>query len=293
MDSATSHELFDAAFRRRLDVLKRVVAQALAGRGGGGRSPVKERGGRVEFAGHRGYVPGDDTRALDWNAYARLGKLVLKEFEAPRESQLLLVLDRSASMRAMQKDRHALRLAAALGWLALRAGARVACVTAAGASPWVSAPERFVELLTALQRLPDQTAAELARAVERAPASGAGPRSAVLLSDGYEHDDVTRAVAALRRRAGAVTWGHVVAPDELRAPDAPNVELVDAETGERQRVALTPAVVEAFAKRADQFLRETRQAVQRHGASYASAGPEVDLLTAVERVLGVARGASA
>ena len=60
--------IFDEEFRARLEVLKRIVARALAGRGGAGRSPLRDRGGRVEFAGHRAYVAGDDARTVDWGA---------------------------------------------------------------------------------------------------------------------------------------------------------------------------------------------------------------------------------
>ena len=44
------------------------------------RSP--HRGSSVEFAEYRKYVPGDDTRRLDWKAYARSDRHYIKEFEA-------------------------------------------------------------------------------------------------------------------------------------------------------------------------------------------------------------------
>ena len=34
-----------------------------------------------EFAEYRDYVPGDDLRFVDWNAYARTDRLYLKRFE--------------------------------------------------------------------------------------------------------------------------------------------------------------------------------------------------------------------
>ena len=44
------------------------------------RSP--HRGSSVEFAEYRKYVPGDDTRRLDWKAFARSDRFYIKEFEA-------------------------------------------------------------------------------------------------------------------------------------------------------------------------------------------------------------------
>jgi len=273
---------FDEDFRRRLAVLKRVVARALAGRGGGGRAPIAERGGRVEFADHRAYSPGDDTRNLDWAVYARLGSLVVMEFEAPREAHLLLVLDRSASMEAFGKADAAMRLAGALGWLGLAAGARVAVATAAAASRWISGPERFPELLEAIERA-NGGAADFPRAVERAPAAGGGRRTAILVGDLYEAESLTRALAALGRAQRVCV--HVVAPEELRAPDAPAVHLRDAESGAELEVQLDDATRGRFARAAERFLDDRRALATRHGARYARLTPGDDLVAAVEEVL--------
>ena len=53
-----------------------------------------------EFAEYRDYVPGDDLRFVDWNAYARTDRLYLKRFEGETNTRLLVVLDVSASMDA-------------------------------------------------------------------------------------------------------------------------------------------------------------------------------------------------
>ena len=53
-----------------------------------------------EFAEYRDYVPGDDPRFVDWNAYARTDRPLLKLFEGETNTRLLMVLDGSASMDA-------------------------------------------------------------------------------------------------------------------------------------------------------------------------------------------------
>ena len=53
-----------------------------------------------EFAEYRDYVPGDDLRFVDWNAYARTDRLYLKRFEGETNTRLLVMLDVSASMDA-------------------------------------------------------------------------------------------------------------------------------------------------------------------------------------------------
>jgi uncharacterized protein (DUF58 family) len=277
--------IFDAEFRQRLEVLKRLVARALAGRGGAGRSPLQERGGRVEFAGHRPYASGDEVRSIDWSVYARLEALVVKEFEAPREAHLLLVLDRSGSMACFGKDATALRVAAALGWLGLAGGARVACCSRAAGSPWLTAQERFPELLAALEKLPRGGTADLPAAVERAPALGTGRRTAVVFSDLYEAEPAARALGALRRRAGTVVGAHVVAPEELRAPDVPAVALRDAESGDVLRVRLDGATRSRFRAEAEAFLSARENLAASHGARLCRVAPGDDLIAAIERVV--------
>lgn len=83
-----------------------------------------------EFAEYRDYVPGDDPRFVDWNAYARTDRPLLKLFEGETNTRLLLLVDASASMdaygarqgtgEAPTKLRYAAFLAAALAFIAGR-----------------------------------------------------------------------------------------------------------------------------------------------------------------------------
>ncbi len=88
------------------------------------RSPV--RGSALEFAQYRKYVPGDDTRRLDWRTWGRTDRHYIKEFEADTNLQLCLVVDTSGSMDygppgATRLD-YARRLAGTLAYLAAQQG---------------------------------------------------------------------------------------------------------------------------------------------------------------------------
>ena len=61
------------------------------------RSPV--RGSSLEFAEYRKYVPGDDTRRLDWRVWGRSDRFYIKELEADTNLRLCLVVDTSGSMQ--------------------------------------------------------------------------------------------------------------------------------------------------------------------------------------------------
>ena len=88
------------------------------------RSP--HRGSSVEFAEYRKYVPGDDTRRLDWKAFARSDRFYIKEFEADTNLRAYFVVDASESMNftggGESKVHYARRIAASLSYLLVNQG---------------------------------------------------------------------------------------------------------------------------------------------------------------------------
>src|SRR3954466_11696566 len=55
-------------------------------------------GASTDFAQHRGYMPGDDIRRIDWRLWARSDRYYLKEFEAETNTNFVTILDVSPSM---------------------------------------------------------------------------------------------------------------------------------------------------------------------------------------------------
>src|SRR5215470_13131735 len=87
LDVATESELGSAGsllqetFVRRLERLN-VLTRGLVRQGLAGEHRSRRHASSAEFADFRKYVPGDDFRRIDWNAYARLDGLFLKQTEA-------------------------------------------------------------------------------------------------------------------------------------------------------------------------------------------------------------------
>lgn len=88
------------------------------------RSPV--RGSSLEFAEYRKYVPGDDTRRVDWRAWGRSDRIYIKEYEADTNLRLCLVVDTSGSLSfeagGVSKLDRACQIAGNLAYLASRQG---------------------------------------------------------------------------------------------------------------------------------------------------------------------------
>ena len=89
-------------------------------------------GASVDFAEHRGYVPGDDIRRVDWRLYARTDRYYIKEYEADSNSNFSVLLDVSKSMgfgtRGMTKLEYGKLLAGCITYLVHRQRDRVGLV---------------------------------------------------------------------------------------------------------------------------------------------------------------------
>ncbi|MFJ6743364.1 DUF58 domain-containing protein [Streptomyces sp. NPDC091279] len=94
-----------------------------------GRTSVLTRGEGTEFDSLREYVPGDDTRSIDWRATARHSTVAVRTWRPERDRHILLVLDtgRTSAGRVGDIPRLDASMDAALllAALASRAGDRV------------------------------------------------------------------------------------------------------------------------------------------------------------------------
>ncbi|WP_392966750.1 DUF58 domain-containing protein [Streptomyces sp. LN245] len=94
-----------------------------------GRTSVLTRGEGTEFDSLREYVPGDDTRSIDWRATARRTTVAVRTWRPERDRHILLVLDtgRTSAGRVGDAPRLDASMDAALllAALASRAGDRV------------------------------------------------------------------------------------------------------------------------------------------------------------------------
>ncbi len=101
--------------------------QALSAQAGGYLSAYRGRG--MEFDEVRAYQEFDDARTIDWRVTARRGRPHTKLYREERERPVLLLVDLHPGMyfgsRSQFKSVLAGRLAALLGWAAIRAGNRV------------------------------------------------------------------------------------------------------------------------------------------------------------------------
>lgn len=90
-------EAIGKVYPRYADVRRHVLeARVQVRREGRQRRPVVVRAD--EFESLRDYVPGDDTRRLDWKATARCRRLIVRNYEEERSKDVMLLIDAGRMM---------------------------------------------------------------------------------------------------------------------------------------------------------------------------------------------------
>lgn len=269
--------------RTRLNPLR---ARAAAGIG---ERRSRLLGSGLEFADHRPYQPGDDTRHLDPHLFARLGRPYTRQYVAGQQPSVTILVDVSASMACGTPPKldAARALAAALAYAGLAGGDRVLAGAFAGGRvlwhPRLEGTRRIAELLAWLDALRAGGRTELGREtralLSRIPhADGL----AILISDWYA-EDAPEALAMLAAAAQEVVAVHVLSPEELepeRLGDG-EVLLLDAETPDEVVTHLDAGARERYRRALEAWRGEVRSAVLSRGGRYLPVRSDDDL----ERVL--------
>ncbi|HET7558806.1 MAG TPA: DUF58 domain-containing protein [Limnochordia bacterium] len=284
--STAPDALLPAGFMQKLDRLRLRSHHAHDQRLG--EHAGRRLGHGIDFADYREYQPGDDFRHIDWNIYSRLDRLFVRLFAQEQTLHVDLYLDCSASMRYGEPDKflYAQRLAAALGYIALREGARVGVSRLMPETPVlrVFGRRNLARLFAFLSGLDAQGPTTLAPELRLRAAEGAAPGLCVVISDLLTEDDWRTALSALVAQRKEVHLLHLLAPDELKPGARGRLALIDAETAERFPIAVDDMVLETYAQVAAEWLEEIQSFARAQRIAYypLTTGRPVEALVTFE-----------
>lgn len=253
----------------------------------GGHQRSRFPGPGQEFLDHRHFHHGDDLRAVNWRAYLRLEKLFLKMFQVEPRVPVRLLIDVSQSMAtgAAPKFDHARRLAAALCYIGLM---RLDAITVQSFSDHLDNPflccggrhriARAVDYLAALSPGGRTSYLQVARQF-----SSASPQRGLLimLSDFLDEQDCIRPLQYLADSGHELLLIHLWAEEDRTPPWDGELELTDAETGERLEIACGPEARKAYTKAFDSWARSLQEAVVRKGGRYVGISTATSIEAAV------------
>jgi len=220
---AAAPDVFDPKDLARIQGLEMLASRVVDGLlSGKHRSQMK--GGSAEFTEHRGYVPGDAFRLIDWKVYGKSDRYYIKQYIEQTCLQVLVVLDGSGSMGfglgSTTKFQYARAVAACLTRLVLRqsdsAGLAVLGTDLRHYVPPRAHPNHFQAILqTISQAQPGgqtwlaQNLTELARRIKRRGLL-------VILSDCFDElEPLRKALHFLRARGHEIILLHTMAREEL------------------------------------------------------------------------------
>ena len=221
-------------------------------------------GASVDFAEHRGYVPGDDIRRVDWKVFARTDKYFLKEFEADSNANFSVLLDVSKSMAfgsRLTKLDYAKTLAACLTYLVHTQRDRVGLATFDHAVVDHVPPsaKHLDVVLHTLDRARADRPGDLGPPLKKLAEHFGRRGIVVVISDFYAEPDVIfEAVTPIRFRGNDVIMFHVLDPAEVDFPFTDPSAFEDLESGDQ-----LPVVPDAFG---DQY----RSMIKAHVAELSS-----------------------
>src|SRR6476660_1126035 len=239
---------------RNLELLARTVVDGFIN--GLHRAPYF--GASIDFAEHRGYVPGDDIRRVDWRLYARTDKYFVKQYEADTNTNFSVLLDVSKSMGftsgGVSKLEYSCFLAACLAYLAHRQRDRVGLITfdddIVNYIP-VSA-KHFNVVLHTLDRSKPERAGNLITPITKMAEHFKRRSVLALISDFYEEPDVIlEAIKPLRFLGNDLLVFHVLDPAEIEFAYDDASSFQDLESGEQ-----IPVVPEALAEQYRALMQE-------------------------------------
>ncbi len=222
------------AFLHQIESLQTLIKNNIAGLFGGNHLS-KTFGSSCEFADYRDYLPGDDIKKIDWNAYARFDKLYYKLYYDERQVHTRIYIDASRSMTHGNgdKDKQAIKLAATLAYISICQMDKV--------SIYVVKQDRLEEVVTnmfgkenfylqigALNNVVFEGDSHISKAILPSTV-GYGDGLSIIISDFLTDNDFFSAIDHLVAKKRDVVCMQVLSQEELNPTIRGKMHLFDSE----------------------------------------------------------------
>jgi len=240
-------------------------------------------GYNAEFDRHREYVPGDDPRFLDWNAYSRTDQMYIRQYKENSSLTHYICLDISASMEYGKKEHnkllHACRCAMALTYILLQQQDAVGMILYNDALHVIPAKRRRDYLFELARLLTDITAkgqCSLEQVVNYAVAN-LKPGMLFILSDFLTEQEPVTDGMKLLHAAGFEPWLIQISHrDEVDLPFDGYYEFRELEVG--GKVSLAPHVIrKKYMELRSAFYQHLQSAAHDAGVYYIELVSDEDL----------------
>jgi uncharacterized protein (DUF58 family) len=255
----------------------------------------------VEFAQHREYAPGDDTRHIDWKVYSRTDRYYIKQYEADTNLCCTFLVDVSESMKyagatrtqeGLTKFHYAACLAASLSLMVLNQQDAVGLVTfdddLGTTLPPSANPNQVKSICHTLAQASESLRAKTSLgSVCHKVAEKLGRRGVVcLISDLFVEDDdeLIRALVRLTHRGHDVLVLHILDEEELTFPFEGNMRFMGLEAA-GQLTAEPRVLRDGYIEAMGRFIRHIKRQCVSNRIDYATVSTSDHLGAALARFL--------
>lgn len=239
------------------------------------RSPY--HGFSVEFAEHRQYRPGDETKNIDWRAYARTNKYYVKQFEEETNLRAVLAIDSSGSMKyaskgCISKFEYAIYLAASLGTLMVNqrdaVGLALYDTEIIKYMPPKSKPSYISEILKVLASTEPSHNTSTANALDMLAERIKRRGLVIVMSDFFDDiDSVLNALKHFRHKNNEVLAFHILDPREIDFKLGQGATFKDIESGE-EMISHPHHIQHSYSTAVNEFINKIKRECFNHNIDY-------------------------
>jgi len=265
--------LFDDEFLKKLEYLNIISKRLFAGQFKAERR-ARKYGSGLEFADYRQYVSGDDFRHLDWKAYLRLNKLILKLFEEEEDLPIYFFVDVSQSMNygTPSKLDYAKRVAAALCYIGLANLDRINIIAYAdkvrGELPPQRGKGRIFKVFRFLTDVKSEGETNAKDSFKTYCTSTRRRGLAVVISDFFDQNGFEPALNILRHFRHDIFVVHIASHEEIDPKLRGELMLVDSESQQAREITITPALLAAYHTEYARFCEELESYCWKYQLGY-------------------------
>ncbi len=274
----------------KLEVLDMAVKKRLASAPASGARKSSAKGSSLEFSDFREYAQGDDLRRVDWNGYARFGRLYTKLFNEERQASVNIIIDGSQSMR-FYKDKweYAAAFAASVSYIALNNSDMVNIFITNGTEIekciGLVSKQSFTKAVKFLDIDRNGSITRLNESIKKLSYERLGDGITVVISDFFSEDGYDSAVKFLRSKKQAVNMVQILDKQEAMPQERGNVRLIDSETCGTRELELTNELLDRYTHALDTFRAEIREFAIKNETGFYAFDTSMPLIAVVGEIL--------
>ncbi|WP_113674900.1 DUF58 domain-containing protein [Vallitalea guaymasensis] len=265
-----NEQIFTSDFMSKLEKLS-ISVKNMATYGLAGSRKSKAKGMSVEFSDYREYVPSDDFRRIDWNAYGRFKKLYIKLFMEEKEAVFRIFIDNSKSMSFNNKNITSLRLAAAFTYITLNNLDKVLI------NPLISnetgiflgqGKNSFMKHISYLENIDFNNHETSFAGLKKMNFNGSG--ISIIISDLFTNENIEDVIKFLAFNKQQILVLHILSEEEMNPRIDGKLKMVDSETGQEKNLVITPRLLKKYKENVKRFSNNINDICSKYGATYVN-----------------------